>query len=330
LSGFVMRKGLATAYHELSVMMDAGLPVVRALDTAGKGFRGRVARVFAGVRDGVQHGQTISEAMESQKFFPRMDLMTIRAAENSGDLGECFAMLSHWHESTYRLKRRAQGRVAWPLLTIHVAVLVVCLLGAVGTGDLSDLWMVPVRALRILLFLLYIPVGVIYAIIRYTPETGWGRRILSYIALWIPGLGGAVKRLALARYCRTFYLLYKAGVPMVETARQAPTVMGNVVVADLVRGGGDSAAAGHDVSEGFRPGLPYEFVQLWKVGEESGELEKVTKKLGDLFTDSGEFRLQQFAFWFPMTIYLIVLIVGAILVIYLYSSMIYGAIGAFG
>ena len=76
--------------------------------------------------------------------------------------------------------------------------------------------------------------------------------------------------------------------------------------------------------------LPPEFVQLWKIGEESGELEKVSRKLGDVFAESGEFRMTQFCSWLVKLVYFTILIIMAIRIVMMAASLYGGAFSASG
>jgi type II secretory pathway component PulF len=83
---------------------------------------------------------------------------------------------------------------------------------------------------------------------------------------------------------------------------------GNVVVAELFEPGTASAKAGNPVSAGFATQLPAEFISIWRVGEETGELDNVTKRLADGNGQAAEFMFGEVAQWFPRLVYLLVAI----------------------
>jgi type IV pilus assembly protein PilC len=160
-------------------------------------------------------------------------------------------------------------------------------------------------AVKILL-LFYIPAAIIIFILRMTPKTGLLRRLLDRLTLKIPLLGRAVYKLTLSRYCWVFHMLIKAGVPITDCAEKAASAAGNAVVTDLVKPAAASAKVGKPVSDGFPSNLPADFLEIWRVGEETGKLDDVTKRLADNNAEAAEFWFNEFARWLPRLIYCLV------------------------
>jgi type II secretory pathway component PulF len=101
-------------------------------------------------------------------------------------------------------------------------------------------------------------------------------------------------------------MLYKAGVPITKCAQTAPTVTGNLIVAEKFKGGALSAQSGNMVFEGFSRVLPPELLGLWEIAEQSGQLDDSVERLGNTFGDNAEFLFRQFAQWFSRLVYLMV------------------------
>ena len=83
-------------------------------------------------------------------------------------------------------------------------------------------------------------------------------------------------------------MLYKAGVPISETTERATRATGNMVVARLFQGGFASVRQGGMAWEGFSKRLPAEYLQLWQIGEESGELDKTVDKIAEISADRAD------------------------------------------
>jgi type IV pilus assembly protein PilC len=98
-------------------------------------------------------------------------------------------------------------------------------------------------------------------------------------------------------------MLSAVGVPVTDSVGMAASVTGNTVVGDLFRPAVDSVNAGSSICEGLSSSLPPELVEMWKVGEETGQLDEVSKRLADKYGEAAEFWLDQFAFWFPRFVY---------------------------
>jgi type IV pilus assembly protein PilC len=141
------------------------------------------------------------------------------------------------------------------------------------------------------------------------------RRFMDALVLKIPVLGKALRKIAICRYCWAFYMLYKAGVPITQCAQQAIGVTGNIIVADALKGGAESALAGNMLCEGFSPELPDDFLNLWRIGEETGELDSCVKHLVDNTSEDAERLLGEFVQWLPRLIYFLICVLLVILII---------------
>jgi type IV pilus assembly protein PilC len=299
-----MSKDIATAYHNLSVMLDAGMPIVKSLDITTQGLSGGLKRVFSALTKSVSHGSTISEAMAKYPMvFAPLDLMLIEAADMSGNLPQSFKMLSQWYDFCYKIKMTILSGLMFPFAVLSVAALVIPL-PALFLAKISIAGYVIMVIQTLALF--YIPAAVILVIFLYMPKASIFRSGLDIITLKIPLLGQAIYHIALCRYCRAFYMLYKAGVPIIQCVQKSPAITGNSVIAALFEGGAQNAKNGNPVYEGFSRKLPPEFLDLWKIGEEAGKLEDVTKRLGDNAADTAQHLFEEFAKWLPKIVYVAV------------------------
>jgi type IV pilus assembly protein PilC len=307
-----MTKQLATAYHNLSIMLEAGIPVQQALTTTSSGLKGKLRKTFSALTKGVSAGNGLAETMSKHSdIFATLDVTLVDAADTSGNLPEAMRLLSQWYDFRTRLKNRLFSGLTLPLAVLHIAAFVSPLpflfLGMInGTG-----YMIQVAKI---LALFYIPTILILAMLRVMPRAGILRRFWDALVLKIPVLGKALRKIAIGRYCWAFYMLYKAGIPITQCARQATGVTGNVVVADVLKGGAESARAGNMVCEGFSPELPADFRNLWRIGEETGELDKCVKHLADNTSESAELSFDVFSQWLPRLIYLLICIMLVILI----------------
>lgn len=308
-----MRDPRQQAYHNLAVMLDAGLPIGRALRTAARGTRGRMGRALQNLAEAVSGGQALSQAMAAEgRTFDNLELATVRAAETSGSLAEMFKLMGQWRDFRQRIRQVFTSGMLLPVLMLHAAAVLIPFPGLVLGG-----WNIPrylMQALGILA-VLYVPAGIIAAVIVLTPRDGLARRALDALIVHVPVLGRGVRQLALARFCRAFQVLYGAGVPIVECLRQSCAAVGNSAVAALLSGSIEAARAGRAASEGFSPRLPDEFLQVWQVGEEAGKLEEVTDRLASAAEEASQRTFAALARWLPRLIYLLVMLMMAAAVV---------------
>lgn len=321
-----MPSALATAYGNLSNMLEAGVPVLRSLKTVSPGLRRRMKKAFTGLAEGVSRGNTLTETMRLHpRVFSRVDVMLVEVGEKSGNLPDLIGLLSKWHEMANRMVNKIlAGLTFCGVILLAAAFLVPVPQLALGGWD-TDAYFLNVAKI-LLMFLL--PAGILLLIITKTPETGLVRRVLDRIVLRIPIFGRAMRNLALCRFCWAFHMLSQAGVPISDCVGMAASVTGNAVVGDLFRPAVESVRGGSPMCDALPAELPLELVEMWKVGEETGRLDEVSKRLADRYGDAAEFWLDQFARWFPRFVYGLIAIYMIIKVFEGYAQ-IYGGLGVF-
>ena len=302
----------STLYHNLANLLSAGVPILKSLSAAASGIKGDLPKVFLTLNNTISAGGTLAEAMaEYPKSFPALDIMVIEAGETSGKLPESLETLSQWYSFLTRIKRLATSRMMLPVMIIHIAAVV----APVPLLVFSDFDIVLyIKQMVSILAWLYVPVAIIFAVLRLTPRTGPLRRLLDDLTLRIPLLGLGLRYLAMSRYCRAFHMLYNAGIPITRCARQAVELTGNCVIADMFEGGYRSCSAGNPISEGFSDKLPADFLHIWQTAEQAGKLDEATKRLAERTGETAEFVLDNFSQWLPRLVYFLVCILLVILI----------------
>jgi type IV pilus assembly protein PilC len=302
-------------YHNLSTMLDAGLPITRALTVAAQGSSRGMSVTITKVLKTIQEGKTLTEAMQRfPKVFDRLDVQAIEAAENSGSLPQVLKILTEWHNLKKTIKGKLISGLLFPAVILFFAALVIPLPYYI-LGQLSMYGYI--RQSIFIMSIFYVPALIIYLIIAFTPRTGPLRYVLDAVSLFIPVLGNALEHLALSRYCYSFYVLLSAGVPITDCTRIATQTTTNLVIADRLKGAELCVQQGRDVSEGFKGPLPAGFVDIWKTGEESGQLDSCAKRLADTNSETAVFYLQIFAYWFPRLVYGLI---GLMMIYYIFKG----------
>lgn len=316
----------AFVYRNLGVMLDAGVPVLKALKTGTSG-RDKMSRGVRSIIDDVAKGDSLAAAMRKKpKVFQPLDVMLIESGEKSGNLSEMLGELGRWYEFRNTLKKNIISGMTLPMVIFHAAAFIPPILkvlagiisphiSEVTTGEfIWDVWFT--------LQFLYIPVAVIIGIVFFTPQTGPMRFILDKVTLKIPILARAMRSLGFCRFCRSFSMLYNSGTQISDDVRMAAAVTGNQIIGRMFRGGEQSALEGQPVSEGFSHHLPVEFLDVWRVGEESGKLYDASKRLAKIYQEAAEFWFDQIAKWVPKIIYVIICIFIAIKIIQMAMAII--------
>ena len=297
----------AIIYYDLATLLDAGVPTLKSLNIISEGLKGRLKIIFSNLSESVSKGNTFADSMAKHpKAFARLDLMLVKSAELSGELPNCFKMLSNWYEFKNRLKRIFISRCILSFILFHIVVVIVPLLSLIlGKINTSEF----LTKIAIALGSLYLLIAIPLTLYRSTPNTGIFRKLLDTLILRIPILGLGVRQLSICRYCRGFNMLYKAGVPIAQCATQSTELTGNLIIADIFKGAAASIEAGNMAYEGFSRKLPLDYLNIWQTGEEIGELDKMSGKIAEISGDRAELLLTEFAKWLPRFIYAIICVV---------------------
>lgn len=296
-----MKRGLV--YHNLAVMLEAGLPLVRMLRTAADGAPQGSARALERVAQAVSDGETLAGAMAAQgAAFEPLDVAVVRAGEVTGHLGQAVRMLEHWYDFRDGIRRRLLSGLIMPAILLHAAAFIFPLpalfIGGLGIGG----YFLQVAGT---LSGFYIAAAIILAVTRLSPR-GLFRRAMDEALLRTPLLGRALEPLALGRYCEVFRMGLASGLPLVASADLASDACGNAAIAARMQGARRSAADGEPMSAGFTSHLPPDFVEAWRVGEFTGSLDDVCERQANARAQLAEQRFADLATWIPRIIYFLV------------------------
>jgi len=300
-------------YHRLSILLGAGVPVLQALRNAAKSSKGKAKKALLAVADSVSAGSGLAVAISRHpKVFLSLDVILIEAGEESGNLTKVLQFLSKWYDFRNRLRRIIVSGMVLPIFLIHFAAVVGPAPGFVlHRYGLTQYYLQS----AVILSLWYVPTIIVLGILHLTPKTGPLRRLLDGFALRVPLLGRAIKNLALSRFCRAFGMLYKAGVPIIQSVEIAGGTTGNVVITGMVKGGADSGRAGQLISTGFSNKLPHDLLSIWQVGEDTGKLDEAVECLADEFAEIAELLFVELAKWLPRLVYFAICAIMAVQII---------------
>ncbi|MFZ9011371.1 MAG: type II secretion system F family protein, partial [Anaerohalosphaeraceae bacterium] len=140
-------------YHNLSVMLDAGVPITRALQSATK--TGRVGRLFQTIETQVARGNSLSDVIRHYpRQFDKLDQTLIQVGEETGQLAEMLEALSQWYAFRQRLRRTTRTGLVLPVAMIHALALIAPVVPfALGGFDIS----IYVRGFLSILAIFYTP-----------------------------------------------------------------------------------------------------------------------------------------------------------------------------
>jgi type IV pilus assembly protein PilC len=306
----------SNAYFSLAQMVAAGMPIVRSTSTVAKGRHNRFGRALLKVSKDIEKGgMLLADAMRSHpRAFSPMDVMVVEVADNSGNLPEGLRMLANWYELTARTSGIILRGIIMPLVILHVAAFVYPLPGLVTSGFNTSIYF---RSVITTLLIFYIPIIFLAILVKLSGSRGALRKVIDYVAFHIPVLGGAIQAMALSRYCMAFGMMARAGVSVITAAESSARLCGNALMEKRLAPGAQSARLGNPVVDGFSSWLPYEFTEMWRVGEETGDIGTTTERLARTYEEQMIHRFTMVARALPWILYALV----SLMIIYMIFSM---------
>lgn len=296
-------KRISIFTRQFSVMLDAGLPLVQCLEILGEqeehqGFQA----IINAVRTDVESGSALAEAMRKHpKAFDNLFVNMVAAGEAGGILDIILQRLSSYIEKIVKLKSQVKSALVYPVTVIIIAAGVVTIIlwkvipvfaqlfAGLGS-EMPFLTRAVISASnfvgRFFPFILIVIIALIVFLRQYH-KTYRGRRVLDGILLKIPVIGMLLRKIAVARFCRTLGTLTSSGVPILDGLEITAKTAGNAIVEDAVMSVRKSVEEGRTISEplGDTKVFPPMVVQMINVGEQTGALDQMLSKIADFYEE---------------------------------------------
>jgi type IV pilus assembly protein PilC len=299
----VNSKNLAVFTRQFSVMIDAGLPLVQCLEILGTQEEDKnFASVILATRGDVESGASLADAMKKHpKVFDPLFTNMIAAGEAGGILDTILKRLATYIEKAVKLKGQVKSAMIYPVAVIVIATLVVGVI----------LWKVIPTFANLFAGLgaeLPLPTRVVIAasngLVRFGPiiivaigAAGYGfkqyysspngRRVVDAIVLKMPILGMLMRKIAVARFCRTLSTLLASGVSILEALDITARTAGNAIVEEAILTTRKSIERGETIAQPLRETavFPPMVVQMIGVGEATGALDTMLGKIADFYEE---------------------------------------------
>src|SRR5437773_5772246 len=299
----VSAKNLAVFTRQFSVMIDAGLPLVQCLDILGNQEEDKnFAAVILQTRSDVEAGASLADAMRKHpKTFDPLFTNMIAAGEAGGILDTILKRLATYIEKAVKLAGQVKSAMIYPIAVIVIAGGVVGIIlwkviptfAALFSGLGADLPL-PTRVVialsnNLVKFFpfLFIGAGLIAYAFRQYYVTDAGRRVVDAAMLKAPVLGNILRKIAVARFCRTLSTLISSGVPILDGLEITAKTSGNSIIEDAVIVTRTSIERGETISAPLKETkvFPAMVTQMISVGEATGALDTMLAKIADFYEE---------------------------------------------
>jgi len=310
-------RALAVFSRQFATLIASGMPMLRCLYTLEQQTQDEMLRnAIIAVRENVESGSSIAQAMESQPgVFDPLYRSVVKAGEDSGRLEEALDRIASQLERLDALRRQVKSAMMYPAvvftLALVVMIVVVAVIVPVFVGIFNQLALsnpevgtslpimtqITVSVSDFVTHQWYLLLGGIalgsYAFIRWK-KSDRGRLQWDHFKIRIPRIGDVVQKIALARWSRTFAGMIASGVPILQAIEISGGTAGNAVIneamgqvyASVKRGG---SLAGPMATHAIFPPMVEHMVS---VGEESGQLETMLAKIADFYEAEVDARIK--------------------------------------
>jgi type IV pilus assembly protein PilC len=304
----VNMRNLSVFSRQFATLITSGMPMLRSLYTLEEQTEDEMLKkAIVGVRQNVEAGSSVAQAMESQPgVFDPLYRSMVSAGEGAGRLEEALDRVSFQLEKLDALRRQVKSALMYPAvvfaLALVVMIVVVSFIVPVFVGIFEEISEDAGEKAE-LPFMTQITVGIsdfvtgkwyigllligllTYAFIRWK-KTERGRHAWDAFKLRIPmKIGDVVQKVALARWSRTFSGTVSSGVPILQAIQIAGQTSGNAVIAEAMDDVYNSVKRGGSIARPLaeNPVFPPMVSHMVSVGEESGQLETMLEKIADFY-----------------------------------------------
>lgn len=293
--------------RQLSAMISAGVPILRALTSLGDHAESpALKKIIGNVVKDVQAGSPLADALgKYPNTFSDVYVNMVRAGEAAGILDDILKRLALQQEKNAAIRKKVKSAMTYPMVLIFITILaffglMIFVIPMIGktikdlAGPDASLPIITQVMLGISGFmisywyiLLPIFIGGIIVLLRYL-KTPIGKAQFHHIILKLPGIKTIIRKLAVARFARTFSALMGAGVAVLEALDVTARAIGNTVYEKALKDAAEQVKNGKQLSEIIEADTelwPAIVAQMLSVGEETGQTDTVLVKVADFYEE---------------------------------------------
>ena len=287
--------------RQLATLVGAGIPLVEALESLIKQTRNAaLKKVIAQIKDSVNEGNTLTASLgEHPGVFSSIFINMVRSGEASGSLDIVLERLAEFSEKQEALKAKFQAALVYPIFMAVIGTAILFLLITYIVPNITQVFDEMDKALPLpTLFLIslsdflksywwILPIlfVILFTAFRFIISRDFGRRGWDLLKLKTPVVGTVTQKIILARIASTLGSLLDNGVGLMASMQIIRTLVNNVHIAGVVDDAMQQIEKGQSMTVALddSPWFPPMFVQMVSVGEQSGNLESMLKKVSNAY-----------------------------------------------
>lgn len=287
--------------QQLASMLEAGLSLVSSLSALEEQTEDPVFRVIIReVRNDVEGGTSFSQAVSKfPRAFPNLFISMVEAGEASGGLAGLMGKVATYFESSVRLTKKVKGAMAYPIAVVTLAVVIINILLIFVIPKFAEMYkdfgkelpqftqMVIDASEFMQSNIIYIAgvVFIIFWLVRRFVSTPKGRIAKDKALFKVPVLGSLIQKISMARFCRTYAILLRSGVPILSALDIVSRASGNSFVESACREINRDVSQGGQLSETIAtiPYFPPTVKHMARAGEQTGNVDGMMDKVAEFY-----------------------------------------------
>lgn len=295
-------KDMVIFSRQFAAMIESGVAMLRALNVLSEQTGNpRLKKALEQIRYEIEQGSTLSDTLSKHPgIFDRLYVAMVKAGEAGGVLDQVLNRLAGFMEEKSKLTQQVRAAMTYPVVVMLIAVVVFYAMLTLVLPTFSGLFtslgselpaytrflIIISNFLRSWYMLVVIGgIGVAVWVIKNWYETKGGRLTLDFTLLNMPVMGDILRKVAVARFTRTFGTLVKSGVPIVTALDVVKDSAGNAVLAKAIEAIIAKVQQGGTISGPLSESkiFPPMVTQMVAIGEETGQLETMLEKIADFY-----------------------------------------------
>ncbi len=304
IGGRVKDKDIVVFTRQFATMIDAGLPLVQALDILSTQVENKtLASTLTVIKNDVEGGSTYADALRKHpRVFNELYVNMVAAGESGGILDTILNRLATYIEKAMKLKKKVKGAMIYPIVVSTIAVLVIAIIMVFVVPTFSKMFAtlggelpLPTKFIMRLsnflagwggftLLMVFIGFMIFYTQIRRTEK---GKAVTDRISLRLPIFGILIRKVAVAKFTRTLGTLISSGVPILDGLSITAKTAGNKIIEYAVMDVRSAVSEGKTLAEPLTKSkvFPPMVNHMIAVGESTGALDAMLSKIADFYDD---------------------------------------------
>ncbi len=307
LQGGVKPEALLILSRQFASLTRAGIPILRIVEGLRDTTDNKVLTLALDeVASALNQGQTLANALAAHPhLFNSLFVSLVEVGESTGQLEQAFLQLAHYYQLELDTRRRVKAAIRYPMFVCIAMVAAMTVLNIYVIPAFSGIfarlgadlpWTTRFLIGSSAFFTQYFGHMVVALLAgwlllwRYI-STPAGRLRWHRWQLRIPIVGPLIKRILLARFCRSFAMMLAAGVPIVRVLTLAGTATGNAWLTKAILGMGEGLSSGSSLSAVAAESRVFTplILQMFRVGEETGRVDEMVMEAGRFYEEEVDY-----------------------------------------